>query len=70
MFNFAALHHSDYWQKKRERNIRHDKEVTALFENRGWIVVRIWECELKKKNQMIALTRITNALAERDHPHR
>lgn len=68
--NTKPSSHSDYWQKKRERNIRHDKEVNALFENRGWIVVRIWECELKKKNQMIALTRITNALAERDHTHR
>lgn len=40
----------EYWQKKRERNMRHDKEVTALFKNRGWTVLRIWECELKKKN--------------------
>lgn len=56
---------SDYWQKKRERNMRHDKEITTLFENRGWIVVRIWECELKKKNEAVALERIKNALAER-----
>ena len=40
----------EYWQKKRERNMKHDKEVTALFESRGWTVLRIWECELKKKN--------------------
>ena len=41
---------AEYWQKKRERNMRHDKEITALFEDRGWTVIRIWECELKKKN--------------------
>ncbi|MDR3348104.1 MAG: very short patch repair endonuclease [Acidaminococcales bacterium] len=35
---------SEYWAKKRERNMRRDSEVTALFEARGWIVLRIWEC--------------------------
>lgn len=42
--------HAEYWSKKRERNIQHDKEITALFQERGWTVIRIWECELKKKN--------------------
>lgn len=51
----------DYWQKKRERNIRHDKEITALFESRGWTVIRIWECELKKKNETI----LSNKLQEK-----
>lgn len=31
--------------------MKHDKEVTAMFEARGWKVLRIWECELKKKNE-------------------
>ncbi len=30
--------------------MQHDKDVTAMFEARGWTVLRIWECELKKKN--------------------
>ena len=51
----------DCWQKKRERNIRHDKEITALFESRGWTVIRIWECELKKKNETI----LSNKLQEK-----
>lgn len=41
---------AEYWAKKRERNMRHDQEITASFEKRGWTVIRIWECELKKKN--------------------
>ena len=48
--NTRPSDNQEYWQKKRERNIRHDKEITALFESRGWTVIRIWECELKKKN--------------------
>jgi len=39
-----------YWDKKRERNMQHDVEITARFSSRGWIVLRIWECELKSKN--------------------
>lgn len=49
--NTRPSDNADYWTKKRERNIRHDKEITALFERRGWTVIRIWECELKKKNR-------------------
>ena len=48
--NTRPKDNQEYWEKKRERNMRHDKEVTAMFENRGWTVLRIWECELKKKN--------------------
>lgn len=49
--NTRPSDNADYWTKKRERNMKHDKEVTELFEQRGWIVIRIWECELKKKNR-------------------
>lgn len=48
--NTRPVANKEYWDKKRERNIRHDQEITALFESRGWTVIRIWECELKKKN--------------------
>lgn len=46
-------------QKKRERNIKHDKEITELFEQRGWTVIRIWECELKKKNRAQLIEKIS-----------
>ena len=53
--NTRPADHAEYWAKKRERNIRHDKEVTAMFEQRGW---RVWECELKKKNRELLLRKI------------
>ena len=49
---------ADYWKKKRERNMKHDKEITELFERRGWIVIRIWECEMKKKNREKLISRL------------
>lgn len=51
--NTRPKQNSDYWEQKRARNIKHDHEVTESFENRGWTVIRIWECELKKKNRDI-----------------
>lgn len=56
--NTRPSDNAEYWRKKRERNIKHDKEVTALFENRGWTVIRIWECELKKKNREVLCDRL------------
>lgn len=53
---------AEYWNKKRERNMKHDKEVTALFEQRGWTVIRIWECELKKENRDLLFYKIKPCL--------
>ena len=38
--------------------MKHDQEVTAMFEERGWTVLRIWECELKKSNVEVFLSKI------------
>lgn len=48
--NTRPSDNKEYWEKKRRRNIEHDRAVTTMFEQRGWTVIRIWECELKRKN--------------------
>lgn len=50
-----------YWAKKRDRNVRRDKDVVELFEARGWKVVRIWECELKKEKEKNVVERLRKA---------
>lgn len=57
--NTRPAANAEYWNMKRCRNIKHDKAITELFQNRGWIVVRIWECELKKKNKDILDTKLS-----------
>ena len=37
--NTRPKDNEDYWAKKRERNMRRDKEITAAFENRKWAVI-------------------------------
>ena len=40
--------HRDFWIPKIERNIERDKEVDAVLEAEGWIVLRFWGSEIKK----------------------
>lgn len=64
--NTRPKENEEYWAKKRERNIQHDKEITAIFESRGWTVMRIWECELKKKNLSVTISKLRSALCVAD----
>ena len=61
--NTTPSDNKEYWDRKRQRNIQHDKEVTAIFEARGWTVIRIWECELKKKNAEILMKKLEPLLS-------
>lgn len=64
--NTRPSDNSEYWSKKRSRNMKHDKDITALFEKRGWTVVRIWECELKKRNRQALMEKL-NCLTEKEN---
>lgn len=66
--NTRPADNAEYWAKKRARNIQHDKEVTQLFERRGWTVLRIWECELHRKNAEQTVQRIMTALRDAQIP--
>lgn len=48
--NTRPEQNKDYWTAKRERNIKRDTEVTKTLEEKGWKVIRIWECEIKKSD--------------------
>ena len=60
--NTLPEQNKEYWQEKRKKNIERDLQTTRLFEKRGWIVIRIWECELKKKNEEMAIEKIKQQL--------
>ena len=60
--NTRPKNNGEYWAKKRERNICRDAEISILFKRRNWKVLRIWECDLKKKNETTTVERIKLAL--------
>lgn len=43
----------DYWMTKIAKNKLRDFEVSEYLQNKKWNVIRIWECELKKKHKDI-----------------
>lgn len=47
-----------FWAKKIGGNVERDRTITELFEHRGWMVIRIWECELKKKKRAVLLEKL------------
>lgn len=55
--NITPKQNQSYWDKKRQRNIQRDKDVTSNFENRGWTVLRYWECDINRGD--IDLTPLT-----------
>jgi len=56
--NTKPSDNSDYWTKKIKRNKKRDKLVTKTLKNKGWIVVRIWECEINKNNYQRKINKI------------
>src|SRR3954470_3939106 len=47
--NKASKSNESYWKAKIASNKRRDRRVDAALRKKGWIVIRIWECQLKKK---------------------
>ncbi|MCM3609954.1 very short patch repair endonuclease [Planococcus sp. MERTA32b] len=38
----------EFWEKKLNRNIERDKEVTNYYLNKNWNILRIWEHDFKE----------------------
>ncbi|MDE7328202.1 MAG: very short patch repair endonuclease [Clostridia bacterium] len=56
--NVSPADNLDYWENKRKRNKLRDFQINERFESRGWTIIRIWECELTKKKQEQAISKL------------
>jgi DNA mismatch endonuclease (patch repair protein) len=45
--NTKPKDNKEYWVTKIGKNIHRDKQVSENLIKKGWIVIRLWECELK-----------------------
>ena len=57
--NVTPSDNGEFWKTKRIYNKKHDEKVTQTLVQKNWIVIRIWECELKKKNREVLLDKIS-----------
>ncbi len=57
--NTKPKDNKEYWDAKIGNNIQRDKLVTENLIEKGWFVIRLWECELK--NYEILKKKINNS---------
>ena len=55
-----------FWKRKLQANKQRDQVVTQTLRARGWRVLRVWEHELVRKNEMRCLRRIQRALVREE----
>lgn len=63
-YNFSKIKNrlpKKYWRQKIGDNVKRDKRITKILKKGGWVVIRIWEHEIKKQPAK-ALNRIIYAL--------
>ncbi len=52
-----------FWRRKLAGNIARDALVTRTLQGAGWLVLRVWEHELAKKNEPRLMRRIQQGLS-------
>jgi len=57
--------HREYWKKKFRSNVARDRRNIRVLEDQGWLVLTIWECEIKD-NIESCLTSIFDAIETGD----
>jgi DNA mismatch endonuclease (patch repair protein) len=45
---------AELWEAKMQRNAERDRRSTALAEEHGWVVVRFWECAVRREADVLA----------------
>jgi DNA mismatch endonuclease (patch repair protein) len=54
-----------FWKEKIERNQKRDRLINKAWKDKGWKVVRVWECEIEKRNYNKKLNLIKSLLEEK-----
>ena len=55
---------TEFWKAKITRNQERDQEVWRKLEAKGWYVLIVWECELKKDCIEATLKRVTETIRQ------
>jgi DNA mismatch endonuclease (patch repair protein) len=60
--NIEPKDNKDYWEKKLATNKARDKAINRHLRAIGWKIIRIWECELIKKNRNRVIRKLNKTL--------
>ena len=61
---------TDFWKAKIARNQERDQEVWRKLEAKGWSVVIVWECQLKKANLDETIDRVAAEIIRNGETYR
>ena len=61
---------SEYWVAKVARNKERDQEVWRQLEAKGWYVIIVWECQLKKKVLDETVSRVSAEIVRNGEAYR
>lgn len=60
----------EFWRAKIARNQERDQEVWRKLEAKGWSVIIVWECELKKAKLEETIERVVGAIVRNGEAYR
>lgn len=52
----------EFWQNKILANIDRDEAISSKLSDLGWVVIVVWECELKTKTREQVLSNLYNKI--------
>ena len=61
---------TEFWMAKVARNQERDQEVWRKLEAKGWSVIIVWECQLKKANLEETVDRVTGEIVRNGEAYR
>jgi DNA mismatch endonuclease (patch repair protein) len=61
---------TDFWVAKVARNQERDQEVWRKLEAKGWSVIIVWECQLKKANLDEMVERVAAEIVQNGEAYR
>lgn len=53
---------TEFWLKKFQNTMNHDRKVYHLLEQKGWHVIILWECDLKNEFNLV-MNEVINTLS-------
>ena len=68
--NLAPKTNTDFWTAKIARNQQRDQDVWRKLEAKGWSVIIVWECQLKKSNLAETIERVAAEIVQNGEAYR
>lgn len=48
----------EFWRNKVETNRARDKKINSILRRNGWVVIRVWECQLRFERTVRRIERL------------